>query len=120
MKYLLGIDFGGGASKATLLGENGVIVATATVEYPTAYPKQGFAEQTHQIGIMPLKPILHLFLKKAEFHPPTYRQSVLMPQHIPPCFWTRALMFCVLLYTGLTAEALQRLHTLKKSIMTLS
>lgn len=45
MKYLLGIDFGGGASKATLLGENGVIAATATVEYPTAYPKQGYAEQ---------------------------------------------------------------------------
>ena len=27
MKYLLGIDFGGGASKATLLSEEGKIVA---------------------------------------------------------------------------------------------
>lgn len=45
MKYLLGIDFGGGASKATLLGEDGVIAATHTVEYPTNYPQKGYAEQ---------------------------------------------------------------------------
>ena len=31
MKYLLGIDFGGGASKATLLAENGKIVAEYTI-----------------------------------------------------------------------------------------
>ena len=45
MKYLLGIDFGGGASKATLLSENGVICATSTTEYKTNYPKPGYAEQ---------------------------------------------------------------------------
>ena len=45
MKYLLGIDFGGGASKATLLREDGEIAATATSEYPTDYPKPGYAEQ---------------------------------------------------------------------------
>lgn len=45
MKYLLGIDFGGGASKATLLSEKGAIAAENTVEYPTFYPKAGFAEQ---------------------------------------------------------------------------
>lgn len=45
MKYVLGIDFGGGASKATLLASDGHIVATNTVEYPTFYPKPGFAEQ---------------------------------------------------------------------------
>lgn len=45
MKYLLGIDFGGGASKATLLGENGAIVAESTVEYPTLYPTVGACEQ---------------------------------------------------------------------------
>ncbi len=45
MKYLLGIDFGGGASKTTLLCENGEIVATSTSEYPTYYPKPGYAEQ---------------------------------------------------------------------------
>ena len=45
MKYLLGIDFGGGASKATLLSEDGVICATNTTEYATNYPKPGYAEQ---------------------------------------------------------------------------
>ena len=46
MKYLLGIDFGGGASKATLLGEDGRIVADHTVEYPTLYPETGACEQS--------------------------------------------------------------------------
>ena len=45
MRYLLGIDFGGGASKATLLREDGVIAATHTTEYATAYPRVGYAEQ---------------------------------------------------------------------------
>lgn len=45
MRYLLGIDFGGGASKATLLSENGEIMATHTTEYPTYYPKAGWSEQ---------------------------------------------------------------------------
>ena len=44
-KYLLGVDFGGGASKATLLREDGEITATATKEYKTYYPKEGWAEQ---------------------------------------------------------------------------
>ena len=38
MKFVLGIDFGGGASKTTLLGEDGVIYAEATYEYPTLNP----------------------------------------------------------------------------------
>ena len=45
MKYLLGIDFGGGASKATLLDTEGTIVAENTVEYPTLYPQNGACEQ---------------------------------------------------------------------------
>jgi len=48
MRYLLGIDFGGGASKATLLREDGEISATHTTEYPTSYPKAGWAEQNPQ------------------------------------------------------------------------
>lgn len=48
MRYLLGIDFGGGASKATLLCENGKIIATSTTEYLTDYPKPGYAEQNPQ------------------------------------------------------------------------
>ncbi len=45
MKYLLGIDFGGGASKATLIDTNGVIIAECTAEYPTYYPEGGGCEQ---------------------------------------------------------------------------
>ena len=48
MKYLLGIDFGGGASKATLLCENGKICAVSTTEYPTYYPHNGYVEQDPQ------------------------------------------------------------------------
>lgn len=46
MKYLLGIDFGGGSSKATLLSHEGRIVAENTVEYPTLYPESGACEQS--------------------------------------------------------------------------
>lgn len=45
MKYLLGIDFGGGASKATLLGTDGKIYASNTVEYPTLHPRVDMCEQ---------------------------------------------------------------------------
>lgn len=45
MRYLLGIDFGGGSSKATLLSENGEIIATSSYEYETLYPKSGWVEQ---------------------------------------------------------------------------
>lgn len=48
MKYVLGIDFGGGASKAVLLAEDGRIAAVNTVEYPTSYPHPGCAEQDPQ------------------------------------------------------------------------
>ncbi len=48
MRYLLGIDFGGGSSKATLLCENGEICATSTTEYSTYYPFPGYVEQKPQ------------------------------------------------------------------------
>ena len=46
--YALGVDFGGGASKATLIDEQGKVVATATAEYPTFYGENGKAEQNPQ------------------------------------------------------------------------
>ena len=45
MQYVLGIDFGGGSSKALLLSESGEIAAEASVEYPTYFPENGFCEQ---------------------------------------------------------------------------
>lgn len=43
--YSLGVDFGGGASKATLLDDTGKVIATASTEYPTYYGENGKAEQ---------------------------------------------------------------------------
>lgn len=54
MKYLLGIDFGGGASKGTLIDENGNIIAENTVEYPTLYPENGACEQNPEDWIYAL------------------------------------------------------------------
>ena len=45
MEYLLGIDFGGSSSKATLIDRNGKIICTASEEYPMYYPKDDFCEQ---------------------------------------------------------------------------
>ena len=46
MEYLLGIDFGGSSSKATLIDRNGAIICTATREYPLYYPADGWCEQS--------------------------------------------------------------------------
>ncbi len=54
MKYLLGIDFGGGASKATLIDTKGNIIAESTAEYPTLYPVPGACEQSPEDWISAL------------------------------------------------------------------
>ena len=46
MKYLLGVDFGGGSTKATLIDTLGNIVSENVVEYPTYYPQLGWCEQS--------------------------------------------------------------------------
>ena len=43
--YVLGVDFGGGACKATLLSQNGEVVGTATSEYDTISGADGLREQ---------------------------------------------------------------------------
>lgn len=48
MKYLLGVDFGGGSTKATLMNTAGDIVAENVTEYRTYYPKLGWCEQSPQ------------------------------------------------------------------------
>ncbi len=69
MKYLLGIDFGGGASKATLLSENGEICATGTTEYPTDYPKPGYAEQDPKLWVEATCKNIATVLKKSGVSP---------------------------------------------------
>ncbi len=55
MKYLLGIDFGGGSSKATLLSTEGDIVAESVAEYPMLYPTVSACEQMPDDWISALK-----------------------------------------------------------------
>lgn len=66
MKYLLGIDFGGGASKATLIDTNGNIVAENTVEYETYYPENGACEQDPQDWIEALCQNCKAIISKSE------------------------------------------------------
>lgn len=54
MKYLLGIDFGGGSTKATLLSEEGKIIAENSVEYPTYHPTPAACEQAPEDWISAL------------------------------------------------------------------
>ncbi len=49
MAYLLGIDFGGSASKATLIDFEGNIIATASCEYTLYYPQDGWSEQSPEV-----------------------------------------------------------------------
>lgn len=69
MKYLLGIDFGGGASKATLLSEQGKIVAENTVEYETLHPTLGACEQRPQDWLNALCENTHCLLQKSSVNP---------------------------------------------------
>lgn len=65
MKYLLGIDFGGGASKATLIDTAGNIVAEHTEEYETLHPTPEACEQRAEDWIEALCKNTHELLKKS-------------------------------------------------------
>lgn len=65
MNYLLGIDFGGGASKATLLRTDGGIAAESTVEYPTLHPQAGWCEQRPAHWIQALQENIQAILDKS-------------------------------------------------------
>ncbi len=69
MKYLLGIDFGGGSSKATLISTDGSIVAENMVEYPTYYPQIGWCEQNPADWIQALCQNLQELLQKSGIAP---------------------------------------------------
>lgn len=69
MKYLLGVDFGGGSSKATLLCENGTIAAENSVEYPTYYPQLGFCEQKPEDWIAAMGQNTRQLLEKSGISP---------------------------------------------------
>ena len=48
MKLLLGIDFGTGGCKVTVIGEDGSFAGEASVEYPTYHDHPGWSEQAPQ------------------------------------------------------------------------
>ena len=64
MKYLLGVDFGGGSCKATMIDTCGEIVAEATKEYPTYYPTPRACEQDPKDWIDALCCVIKSILEK--------------------------------------------------------
>ena len=69
LNYLLGIDFGGGASKATLLSAEGEIIAENTVEYPTLHPFAGACEQRPEDWMAALRQNTKAILQKSGILP---------------------------------------------------
>lgn len=60
---LLGVDFGTGGCKVTLIDPAGAVLETASAEYPTSHPKPAWAEQNpadwHQAMCSVLKGLKH-------------------------------------------------------------
>ena len=65
MKYLLGVDFGGGSTKATLIDKTGKIIQENTVEYPTYYPNLGWCEQAPEDWDIALSQNISTILEKS-------------------------------------------------------
>lgn len=68
MKYLLGIDFGGGSSKATLIDTNGETIVESVAEYPTYHPFNGACEQSPDDWINALKINISALFKKSKIN----------------------------------------------------
>lgn len=69
MKYVLGIDFGGGSSKATLLCENGSIIATSSKEYESYTSAGGIVEQNPEDWYSATKHNIRTILEKSGVAP---------------------------------------------------
>lgn len=69
MKYLLGCDFGGTSSKATLLSSSGQVAATAICEYPSYFPHNGWVEQDPDEVYQALVTNIRTILQESGVHP---------------------------------------------------
>ena len=69
MQYLLGIDFGGGASKATLLRTDGTVAAECTAEYSMQHPEIGACEQNPEDWLIALSKNTKRILSEAQISP---------------------------------------------------
>ena len=49
MKYCIGIDVGTSGTKTLLMDQTGLVLKTATAEYPMSQPKNGWAEQASEL-----------------------------------------------------------------------
>ena len=65
MRYVLGVDFGGGSCKATLLSESGVVAATANTEYPTIFMGSAGREQNPKDWYRAAVKNIRIVLKKS-------------------------------------------------------
>ena len=108
MKYLLGIDFGGGSSKATLLSHQGKVAATAVTEYPTLYPKTGYAEQNPGDWYDAVKVGIAKLIKESGVSPCDITAVCLDGQLTPPLSPMTILTLLCRQSTGRTREALKR------------
>ena len=69
MKYTLGVDFGGGAGKGTLLNERGEVTADASREYQTYRPHNGWAEIEPDDYLHAACKIIREILEKTQISP---------------------------------------------------
>ncbi|MBN2553264.1 MAG: xylulokinase [Spirochaetales bacterium] len=67
--YMLGVDLGSGAVKATLLSGDGRIAGTSNVEYPTHYPHNGWAEQEPEEWFAAFKEAIAMLLDSSRTDP---------------------------------------------------
>jgi len=66
MKYLLGIDLGTTTAKALIVSSDGDIISSATTEYPTYFPKAGWAEQNPEEWWDAARKVIREALSKAK------------------------------------------------------
>lgn len=69
MNYLIGVDIGTSGTKTVLFNENGIPVASKTVEYPLYQPKNGWAEQDPQDWWNASAQTIHAVLKDSKVDP---------------------------------------------------
>lgn len=68
-KYILASDFGTGSCKTVLVDKNGMVVATATSEYPMQMPQPGWFEQDPQDWLIALGKTVRAVLAESEVSP---------------------------------------------------
>ena len=82
MKYLIGVDFGGSSSKATLINEYGEKVCSATCEYPMIFPSVGWAEHDPIEIYNSFITNVRTIFEKSHILPIRLQRSLWMQEHI--------------------------------------